>query len=1424
LSARILLLTLALVLLAMPMTFAVPWWNTSVSNRIEINITNNAGASLTNFNVVINASSNLSKGFDTSNLISRGLMRSDCNDLWIINSTNDGSMPFYIENNTCNSANTIINFVTNVSINPNKFYIYFNASSETNHQNRYSVINQLNNTRGWFDFSEGSGTNTIDYSLSGTQYPGNGTLTNSPTYNFTGRGYALGLEGATDYVNTTSQMLYNPPNYIYSYEAWIWNSMDGTVDENTVFGDQTTGCGRLARAGTTGTGYSYLFWSGTFGDWIISPTVNMPKGQWTHFILAKNNTNITFYINGVSANSSILSYGDDRTGTGCRPFRFGMFSNPTGRNWNGTIDNFRLSYRFITPEEAKAKYDGLTFGFLGIENLTELLITFNFQDPADITTTNIFGKQLNISYNISSASDLNSTNFTYKTNSSAGDSAFYLNGTIQVKGWLTNTSVSISNATETYYFKLGDNEVYPGTYNFNEDLMESYSKSTSAVTTTSIRKERFYNVSGTKVYSFVEIYAQNQTGVASSLQLYYCNSSYVSGNVLASVNCVNFNNILPNTPFNHTHGANSFHYLLPLGINVTTQQIGSVKVTAQSYIVMRASAVGSWDNYYITNVSNSAETSANTGVTWTTFSGTFDMHIHQFDINETLNYYLCVTSLTKSLCSSVRMDLFEIGNLPPSAPIITLPLQLNYSKIVNITWYPSVSPNGYQIFYNVSLTNSTYGFISDIETNITALNSSYNSSLYVDGIYGIRIIGCDTNHLCATGFSQLFNIDNTAPIINITSPIGSINTFSVPITFIITETNLDINTCSYKINNGSHVALPSCSSSSTILLSGNYNITIYANDTFGNSGNSTSAFYVNVSSASVGSYTLYAYDDTFVSNFLLVPPAVSYDGASCVEGAPGGNLNYNSTRNYNGYNQTQLVFVAQPNLDLRGFYKFYNIPIQSKIITSVSWEWNLSYSNCGGKVNRTLFLQTVSADLSTITYLNMPSLGSAYPIGKYANIIQHNDPSLYRVSPLINFTTYINDSGQRRLLKELYDSDFTLLEVDKNLYNGTSGALNNNLCGSAPGAGGNRLCIQATEKGGNLAPRLHFTTLDYLGDFRNYTFAFGGNNQFFFDFESGFQNFTGFDEADVGYNHEFNVFTTYDIPQDIFLMSASGQTPVGNPNNLDDLATIDCKTAQVKLGAQTSLVENMTLCINLTSEHNGVKDWWGMIKVKKIVRNYVLFVYNGGYIEYYYALSAPGRSMFSGVALNPDPPIYESDLLVRWDTSIPMTSTLGYRTVYNSTNIGAWTFKFNTTLQEANHYFVISYKDIKNGILQFNISGIDGNGSNYTYPIFNRTIGFSNVFTNGSAQIPQAIQRLVDNGLVPDTTTGVWFFGIVLLIVATLFSMWFLDSLEFGLTVLITGMFIMSAIGILPIFIIIPMLILAVLILVHFIRRSIHGG
>jgi hypothetical protein len=250
----------------------------------------------------------------------------------------------------------------------------------------------------------------------------------------------------------------------------------------------------------------------------------------------------------------------------------------------------------------------------------------------------------------------------------------------------------------------------------------------------------------------------------------------------------------------------------------------------------------------------------------------------------------------------------------------------------------------------------------------------------------------------------------------------------------------------------------------------------------------------------------------------------------------------------------------------------------------------------------------------------------------------------------------------------------------------------------------------------------------------------------------------------------------------------------------------------------------MTICINLSSEHNNIPGWWGMIKVKKIVRNYVLFVYNGGYIEYYYALASPSRSIFSNVILNPDPPIHASDLLIRWDTSVPMTSKLGWRTIKNSTDITAWTYKFNTTLQTLDHNFLIPSSNILSGLMEFNISGTDINGTNWTYPIFNRTIGYSNVITNNESIIGRSITRLEEGGLVTDTTTGIWLFGIVLLMICVLFIMYFLDSLEFGLTILITGLFILSAIGILPLFIVIPMLILAVLVLVHFIRRSIHGG
>ncbi|MCK9595875.1 hypothetical protein M0R19_01680 [Candidatus Pacearchaeota archaeon] len=423
--------------------------------------------------------------------------------------------------------------------------------------------------------------------------------------------------------------------------------------------------------------------------------------------------------------------------------------------------------------------------------ITLLLLGFTFavvnfwdsQSPADIGSLSIFGKSLNISYNISDTNLVFSTiNIYYKTNSTSEDITFFQNGSAISGFHKRNYS---SNNSDVFNFRLWDNAVYPATYNYNESIMEEAVHSTYDLDDAGVYlKIRLFNVSNLKNYSLFEIYAENQTDSSNTLRIYYCNYSYNTGNPANSDFCTNFYNLPASQYFNHSHSANSKHHLIPFPINKTNGMIGDVYVTNTSYFLLRGrNGINSWNVYYISNISRpdsiQEDTNGGVGTNWVNFSGTVDSHLHQYDGTEKIWYYACANdSLGNQNCTSLRSDLIDLGGIGPSSVGIFSPINQSYKGNLSINYTSALSPNGYAIAagYNISLYNFSDDFISLIDLN-NSLNLTFvwDSISTPDGIYNIHVTGCDINGLCATGESDDFTIDNTAPSGNFNCIPSSIN-------------------------------------------------------------------------------------------------------------------------------------------------------------------------------------------------------------------------------------------------------------------------------------------------------------------------------------------------------------------------------------------------------------------------------------------------------------------------------------------------------------------------------------------------------------------------------------------------------------------------------------------------------------------------
>lgn len=484
--------------------------------------------------------------------------------------------------------------------------------------------------------------------------------------------------------------------------------------------------------------------------------------------------------------------------------KMSLFTGGIMESWltpNNTISNFNITS--LDREYPMLLFGTSTMAGLIVEPLEVANVTFNRQVPADITTVNLFNELLNVSYNISSNIVLDSVSLSYKTNSSSSDARYYENGTA-FTGWASKQPSG--NISGVFDWVVDNNDVYPATYNFNEKLMESYAKSDYDLDLNGeFVKIKILNISHDSNYTFLEINAHNQSGLSGTLRIYYCNASYASGNVLLlSSPCVEFYALANTQPYNHTHGANSQHWIIPFSFNLTSHRIGSVYVNnGTGYFLLRGRFLNGWNIKYISNVSrtDTIQTTQNSGTSWSNLSGTVDAHMHQYDGSEYFRYFACANSTENSQnCTGERSDLLEIGGLPPTAPYVFSPFNDTvYRFNVSINYTASFSPNNYEIvFYNISLLDENTTFVKTIISNNSGnLNYTWDRTGTNGGNYTIRVTACDSQGLCSAGDSEIFTL-NSGPVV--TQDIENMSLFhheSVSVQWNVTESSND--TLTYSI-------------------------------------------------------------------------------------------------------------------------------------------------------------------------------------------------------------------------------------------------------------------------------------------------------------------------------------------------------------------------------------------------------------------------------------------------------------------------------------------------------------------------------------------------------------------------------------------------------------------------------------------------
>lgn len=557
----------------------------------------------------------------------------------------------------------------------------------------------------------------------------------------------------------------------------------------------TTGGAKRAVSNTNGgSATSFVYYLTTTHNMYLCEVnldtgAGFPTGVWQHVVLTADGVKFRVFLNGTQAG------GDGATTGSCNPasnFRVGG-RDATFNGAKGFIDEVAVYSVNKSLADISALYNGGA-GFAYPFGVTppEINFTFVSQVPTDIDATNMIDKLLNITYNVTAVA-LNTT--TPFLNYSIINGAFYTNG-VEEKGY-SRKMYSLNSTNQTYLFQLNDNRLYPATYNLNETLMENSLHSLQTLTSQNdYLKVQLLNVSNTRGYNYFEVYA-NTTG---NSEIFYCNSSYTTGNIQTSNLCTQFAT-LSSTTFNHTHNQ-SKHQAFSFPINVTTGKINNVYVTPLSYFVVRGNNQGVTVGYVSSYVRNNTALSTNSGTTFTNQTYTTDLHIHQFYGNETLSYTACAYNTTGALfCDTLRSDTLTPTSLPPTSPVIDLPIEnQNITRFLFVNWTASTpSVNRIISNYTVYLLNSdlTLNRTLGVNTTATSINvDTYSLNLSI-GSYYVKVTAFDNASTTSFDISDVINL-TTNSLLNITAIDGytyaNISNFTVILLDLTTGNIFNVST------------------------------------------------------------------------------------------------------------------------------------------------------------------------------------------------------------------------------------------------------------------------------------------------------------------------------------------------------------------------------------------------------------------------------------------------------------------------------------------------------------------------------------------------------------------------------------------------------------------------------------------------------
>lgn len=667
--------------------------------------------------------------------------------------------------------------------------------------------------------------------------------------------------------------------YNMTFEA-LGNNWTGTV---------TTNSGNYYNNNPNSAGYLiHRLWNQTETNWSL-------MFKYKDVSVGSADNTLSFRDGNLSGGLGVSKYVHFRqtggSGAGVYSLRVGsdLCSWSLGSNWNTlqfiywTNSTISLKVNNINECNANLGVNGLTYltatyydGMVGqyqIDNMTAFncsgtgslcayvnepastpTIVLNSQSPPDLTSINGIGINITIGATVSTPLGFSNSYLTYKLNSTLFNQLVSVNGS-SIFGYKNETYFkSVGN---NYSYILDDNEIYPATYNLDDDVSDDTPHdSYSLQTTASYIFTSILNMSKDLNYNFLEIMS-NSTGIQ---RIYGCNSSYKfesdsQQDPSLNTNCLLLNTISAGKPYNHTHSNYSQHQFITLPkLNYTNPYYFGIR--GNNGFVSRV-------NYYAVPWSvrtNISKLTLNSGLTFTTPDYTLDLHVHQFSGNTSLYYSACVNDTSGNVaCTNELKDSYELADLPPTAVNVYEPSKAYYKGYMWINYTSSSSPSNYSIvYYNISLYNPDFTFNKSINQN-NSLNLSfyYNTALADFGSYRVGVKAYDSAGQTAEGYSFNFTIDNIPPNISVLYPDLNSHIDGVLYPFKINGTATDNNNILNITHNSAYFGQNTKTNNSFEFLnissipSGNYSITLTAYDLALNSFSAIWNFTIDITAPSI---------------------------------------------------------------------------------------------------------------------------------------------------------------------------------------------------------------------------------------------------------------------------------------------------------------------------------------------------------------------------------------------------------------------------------------------------------------------------------------------------------------------------------------------------------------------------------------------